>query len=124
MTDINELIINTLVPLGLSISWQVYEPEYDINGKEKKRPDKWIVFDIDEEEAALFADNLPKFNVAYVVIDVFTPLGFNPINLYEEIRKRLLEAGFTYPKKGQIIDTKNKLRQAIFQCSIAIESEV
>lgn len=68
-----------------------------------KRAERYIVFNLAHEGAAGFADNMPMGEATYWQIHIFMSETQSPAAIKREVKRLLLERGFSYPET--VLDT-------------------
>lgn len=111
--NVNNLIIETLKPLGHPVVATVY------TGKEPV----YITFNCADDRGEVFADNKPLIDIVYMQIHLFAPDTFNYVSLKKKIRVKLLNAGFTYPQMSSQYEADMKINHIIFECEITGKAE-
>ena len=110
---VQKLIMDTLSPFGYPVVPDLYE------GDEKK----YFTFNIADDRGYLFADDVPSTNRITMQIHFFLPMSENYIAKKAEIRKALLDAGFTYPVIEMLTEDDTQVRHIVYECEIS-EREV
>lgn len=113
----NKLVIDTLSPLGYPVAFIKYKPATG-----ETPSDKYFTFNFADDRGINFADNAPQNEIVSMQIHFFAPLKFNHTVLKKEIRKKLFDAGFTYPAITTLTEEDNEIVHLVFECEI--ESEV
>ena len=111
---VNDRIIQALSPFGLKVV-----PDFYGEGEEE-----YFTFNYADDRAADFGDNEPLHVVAYMQIHYFCPVKKDYLHLKREVRKALLEAGFTYPSVTDATVSGDAERHLVFECSIENEYEI
>ena len=111
---VNERIIQALSPFGLKVV-----PDFYGEGDEE-----YFTFNYADDRAVNFADNKPINVIAYMQIHYFCPVKKDYLHLKREVRKALLEAGFTYPSVTDATVSGDDERHLVFECSIENEYEI
>lgn len=109
---INQTIKKALEPFGYPVKPDLY------TGPEKK----WITFNEADNRAVMHGNNRPLGDLVSMQIHFFLPLTENYLKERREIRKALLNAGFTYPVITMLTEDDTGYRHIIFECEI-IERE-
>lgn len=111
---VNEKIIQALSPFGLKVT-----PDFFGGGAEE-----YFTFNYADDRASDFGDNEPIHVVAYMQIHYFCPVKKDHLKLKKEVRKALMEAGFTYPVVIDATVSGDEERHLVFECSIENEDEL
>lgn len=111
---VNERIIQALSPFGLKVV-----PDFYGEGEKE-----YFTFNYADDRAVNFADNKPINVIAYMQIHYFCPVKKDYLHLKREVRKALLEAGFTYPSVTDATVSGDDERHLVFECSIENEYEI
>lgn len=93
-----------------------YEPDV-YSGDEEQ----YFVYNYADERGSLYADNMPESVIASVQIHFFLPAEENFIKLKNQIRRALLQQGFTFPEVTVL--TEGRKRHIIFECDIEEDME-
>lgn len=84
--SINERLIAALSPLGFPVVPDLYTGEEPV----------YLTFNYDIV-GALFAEDAPQMDRYLVQVHLFAPFGRNLVGTRRQIRRLLLQAGFTWP---------------------------
>lgn len=103
--SVDERIVNLLTPFGLDID----------NGVSTSREDKYFVFNY-STVPNVFADDSPWFENYLVQVHLFAPLNENISELKVQVKRALLDAGFTWPSTTDASDENS--RHIVFECNI------
>jgi hypothetical protein len=95
--------------------------EEDFFGDGQKQ---YITFTLTRDGAAVMADNEPQNEVADLQIHWFLPRDIEFFSTQKQIRRRLLNAGFTWPVITSLVEPDNKTRHIIFECEVENDEEL
>lgn len=110
---INELVIDTLKPFNLPIEQDLYD--------EEEVP--YIIWNIADDRGDFSAENMVLTDVISIQVSLFVPIDFNYLDLKKRIRQALKASGFSYPQINMFVEKDTKIRQIVYSCEIATESE-
>lgn len=68
-----------------------------------KRAERYIIFNLAHEGASGFADNVPMGETTYWQVHIFIPETQSPTAIKKEVKRLLMERGFSYPET--VLDT-------------------
>lgn len=111
---VNEKIIQALSPFGLKVT-----PDFYGDGAEE-----YFTFNYADDRASDFGDNEPIHVVAYMQIHYFCPVKKDYLKLKKEVRKALMNAGFSYPVVTDATSAGDEERHLVFECDIENEDEL
>ncbi len=111
---VNEKIIQALSPFGLKVTPDFYGDEAE----------EYFTFNYSDDRASDFGDNEPIRVVAYMQIHYFCPVKKDYLKLKKEVRKALMNAGFSYPVVTDATVAGDEERHLVFECSIENEDEL
>lgn len=111
---VNEKIIQALSQFGLKVI-----PDFYGDGAEE-----YFTFNYADDRASDFGDNEPIHVVAYMQIHYFCPVKKDYLKLKKEVRKALMNAGFSYPVVTDATVSGDEERHLVFECSIENEDEL
>lgn len=103
---VNQILIDALSPLGIPVT-----PDFNGGGAKE-----YITFNCVDDSGAVFGDDAPILDVALMQIHYFLPLNKDYLGTRKKIRRRLFEAGFTFPEVEEL--TEETKRHIIFECEI------
>lgn len=111
---VNEELINTIRALGLDCQQSEY------TGKN----DKYVVFDYEDEQPLLVADNSTEYDRVFIQLNLITPKGFNYLKLKDKI-KNTLESQDWYISGcssflGDVYSETTKIRTTVFNIQKAV----
>lgn len=104
----NEKLVNLAKLIGLEISQDIYEGDKE----------KFLTFTIQDSRCVEFADDIPKKDIDYVMIQYHAPFEYNYIKDVNLIKKELFKMGFTYPSHNVVYDENAKKRRIVMQTEI------
>lgn len=108
---VNQRIMGALDPLGVPLVPDLYP------GK----ADQYITFNYTTRGAS-FADDAPQFDVDLVQVHFFCPHDFDSADTRKAVRRRLFEAGFTWPEEinatGDHRESAKEGQHYVFECEI------
>ena len=108
--SVNERIITALEPLGYPVVPDLY------TGEETT----YLTFNY-SGHGALFADDVPCYEVHMVQVHFLVPYGVNTVATRRDIRRRLFAAGFTWPTEtdaGNEYRSEHTGQHIVFECEI------
>lgn len=111
---IYEKIAEALESLNIPIEEDFFgdgEPEY-------------ITYTLTRDGAAVMADDEPQHEVADLQIHWFLPRDIEYHENQRQIRRRLLDGGFTWPVVTTLVEPDNKTRHIIFECEVENDDEL
>lgn len=111
---VNEKIIQALSPFCMKVT-----PDFFGEGEEE-----YFTFNYADDRAVSFGDDAPTSAVAYMQIHYFCPVKKDYLKLKKEVRKALIDAGFTYPVVTDATSSGDEERHLVFECSIENEYEL
>lgn len=103
--SVNDKIMQTLSFLGYPVHPNVYTGDAGT----------YLVFNINASPED-FGDNEPGCNVDFVQVHLFCPHTFYSIDTRKQIKRALLDAGFTYPYEVDASDEEGQ--HIVFECEI------
>ncbi|MDE7436789.1 MAG: hypothetical protein K2N01_13350 [Lachnospiraceae bacterium] len=106
--NVNKKIIGALQGFGYPVVQDLY------TGKK----DHYFVFTYADERGINFSDNRPKQEKASINISLFLPANENYMQLKEDVKKKLIGAGFSYPSAGQYLEQDGRIRHVVFVTEI------
>ena len=111
---VNEKIIQALSSFGVKVT-----PDFYGDGAEE-----YFTFNYADDRASDFGDNEPTHVVAYMQIHYFCPVKKDYLKLKKEVRKSLMNAGFSYPVVTDATVAGDEERHLVFECNIENEDEL
>ena len=111
--DANSKLRTALLSLGYPVAFMNY-----IGTAEK-----YIVFNIEDERAELFADDEPQDDVVYFQVHFFCPETYDHRADKKSIKVKLFKAGFSYPTIQTFYENETKFNHIVFQTHISGASE-
>lgn len=101
----NKLIIDTLTPLAIPVSFQSY------SGKAKT----YITFFIYNEQGELWADNVETQTGIYIQIDVWSDVDYTI--LVENVINAMVNAGFKRRSANDLYTSESKIYHKVIRFS-------
>lgn len=104
---VNKAIIHALKDFGIPCRPEPYR------GNE----DRFFTFNIVSDNGVDYGDNTPQFHKQIVYLHYWLPINHNYLEEKEEIRRRLTDAGFSYPSipLDAAVPDKEGYRHLVFQ---------
>ncbi len=99
-------IVAAIAPFGYPYQPDIYEGKCE----------KYFVYNYADQRGALFADDEPESVIASVQVHFYLPAKENFLKMQSQIRKALLNQGFTFPEVTVLKEEKK--RHLIFECEI------
>lgn len=112
MSSVNSIIISALNPLGVSVTAET----------DRGTTMPYITFNCSDDRGIAFGDDEPDLDDVTMQIHLFTERGYDYVNIKKQIRSALFGAGFSYPVVSE--NNEDEYNHIIFECHIALESEV
>ena len=110
--NVNQIIMQALSEINMSVSAET--------SLDATMP--YINFNVTDDRGTAFSDDTAEYDKISVQVHLFTKLGYDYIDVKKQIRKKLHETGFSYPSVTTMND--DDYNHIIFECEIALESEV
>ena len=85
---------------------------------------EYITYTLIRDGAVVSADDAPVHDVALLQIHWFLPRDIEYDATKKQIRKLLLDAGFTWPIITTLTEPDNKTRHIIFECELENDDEL
>ncbi len=113
--NVNEKLTGLKEVTGLNV--------YEDFTEEKK--EKYLVFTYEDERPVFFGNDTPKADTAYIQLTLYTPAGFDYMELKHKIRNYLEQNGFDSPRISSWIEDEingtKKIRHTVFETSYTEE---
>ena len=108
MANLNKKIVSALSSFKLPIAETIYEGSAS----------SYFVYSITYDVAGDTGDDEPQAYVATVQVHYVCGLHDSYASMKKQIRKALVDAGFTAPEVTDMSDAKDKFRRLVFECEI------
>lgn len=92
---------------------------------EAERPEKYIVYNLPEEEPSAFADDVPTEEYSSVRVHMYMPAQINYLKDKQTLKNLLFRGGFDAPTMVlNIVEDDTEMRHICLETGITKESEV